>query len=111
MKLTLAVVALVAAMNSCAKQDVADDGLANYDPNLASLQQAACEKRGGAWSQGRGGFYCTEITGDAGKQCDASTDCESACLSRSLTCAPVTPLRGCNDILDSNGVASTVCID
>lgn len=78
-----------------------------------SPQEQACVKKGGAWaSAGKsGGRACVKTTRDSGKHCTKAGQCEGACLARSNTCAPVTPLFGCNDVLQDNGAMVTLCID
>ena len=73
----------------------------------------ACEKRGGRWSVAGGGAaaFCQTPTKDAGKSCRASTDCAGYCLVKSGTCAPVTPMLGCHDILNEQGRMLTQCIN
>ena len=89
-----------------------DFGLAGYDPNLIENQRALCAKNGGRFGRGgaSGAFVCYENTRDAGQSCLASGDCQGLCLARSLTCAPVTPLFGCHQVLDSLGAQSTLCM-
>ncbi len=78
-----------------------------------STERLACEKRGGTW--GNAGSTkvqsCIIRTKDGGKQCRKAGDCDSACLARSGTCAPVKPLFGCNEILQKDGSRVTLCID
>lgn len=78
-----------------------------------SDEQIICEKRGGNWdSAGKSKFKtCIKVTRDSGKQCRKKGDCESECLARSNTCAPVKPLFGCNEILQKDGSRVTLCID
>lgn len=78
-----------------------------------SPSQLACERKGGNYARaGAGGaFACVRPTRDGGKQCRRESDCESACLARSRTCSPITPLLGCNDILQNDGRRVTLCID
>ncbi|MEZ5685289.1 MAG: hypothetical protein R3D78_05055 [Paracoccaceae bacterium] len=73
--------------------------------------QAACEKGGGIWSVGAFGGICTRLTRDSGTSCRKAGDCEGLCLARSMTCAPVHPLLGCNDILTETGARATLCVD
>lgn len=82
-------------------------------PLLKSEAWIACEKRGGVWERAAAGSaaFCQMPTRDGGKQCRRSTDCEGYCLARSGTCAPVTPLLGCQDILNENGRMLTQCIN
>ncbi|WP_226780481.1 hypothetical protein [Oceaniglobus trochenteri] len=90
-----------------------DTGLSGYDPKLIERQQAACTKRGGRWGQGGigGRFVCYTDTRDAGKSCSAGSQCEGLCLARSQSCAPVTPLFGCNAVLTGGGAEATICVD
>jgi hypothetical protein len=76
-------------------------------------EQILCEKRGGTWANaGKPGTKaCIKRTRDAGKACKKQSNCESACLARSRTCAPVKPLFGCNEILQDDGRRVTLCID
>lgn len=78
-----------------------------------SDKQLACEKKKGRWSKiGKGeARACIFQTRDAGKRCDRESQCESACLARSGTCAPFKPLFGCNEILQDNGMRVTQCLD
>jgi hypothetical protein len=78
-----------------------------------SRDQLQCEKRGGRWSKFGDGDArtCVKTTRDAGKSCKKKTDCQSECLARSKTCAPYDPLLGCNEVLQSDGRAVTLCLD
>ena len=80
---------------------------------IKTASHLACEKRGGRWSVAGGGTaaFCQTPTNDAGKSCKASTDCAGYCLEKSVTCAPVTPMLGCHDILDEAGRMLTQCIN
>jgi hypothetical protein len=72
----------------------------------------ACEKKGDKWlSSGSGTMSCVHFTKDSGKVCQKQSQCEGYCLARSATCAPVTPMFGCNEILQNDGVRSTICLD
>lgn len=90
-----------------------DDGLANYDFRAFDQQKAKCDASDGRFAQGglTGGFVCFLTPRDAGKSCKKSTDCSTDCLARSGTCAPIAPLFGCNEILNSKGVRETLCVD
>jgi hypothetical protein len=72
---------------------------------------AACVKSGGSFLPESGAFICVTVPKDAGKSCRKASDCESACLARSGTCAPVKPLRGCEEILTESGIAVRQCIE
>lgn len=72
----------------------------------------ACQRQKGALSKTPAGFYvCVQQTGQGRKACTAASDCKGACLARSGTCAPFTPLIGCNDVITASGGMATVCID
>jgi len=77
------------------------------------LQRIACERRGGQLTPGPGpgSLICTITPRDAGQTCARATDCQGECLARSRTCAPVVPLRGCHDVLDSSGRSTRLCLD
>lgn len=78
-----------------------------------SAEGQACEKRGGLWSAtGKSGVMaCVKRTRDFGKSCSRDRDCEGACLARSRSCAPITPLFGCHDVLQDDGRQVTLCLD
>ncbi|MDZ4096879.1 MAG: hypothetical protein U1D35_18450 [Paracoccaceae bacterium] len=80
---------------------------------LKSAAQIVCERKGGRYANAgkSGAKTCIRQTRDAGKQCRKAGDCEGACLARSQSCAPITPLFGCNDILQNDGRQVTLCID
>jgi hypothetical protein len=89
-------------------------GVAPVEPVAQkSKEQITCEKRGGNWGNvGKSNLKtCIKRTKDAGKQCRKQSDCESVCLARSGTCAPVKPLFGCNEIFQKDGSRVTLCID
>jgi len=110
-----------------------DDPLAALDPIAAPATDAAvavipedvipdaektaaqikCEKRGGSWSRvgDTRSRTCVQRTRDAGQQCRRDRDCDGVCLARSGTCAPVTPLFGCNEVLQDDGRRMTQCLD
>ena len=76
-------------------------------------EQLACERKGGSWASagGSGARACVKRTRDAGKQCTTGRQCEGDCLARSQTCSPITPLFGCNEILQDNGARVNQCIE
>jgi hypothetical protein len=78
-----------------------------------SPSQLLCEASDGIWGQAgeSGAFTCQKRTKDSGKACTKKTDCQGECLARSNTCAPVSPLFGCNEVLDKEGRMVTLCID
>lgn len=80
------------------------------DPPALALQRAACRDRGGQLSTRAPGIYaCVMPTGDAGRACDEASDCEGLCLARSGTCAPITPIYGCQEVFTARGHRETLC--
>ena len=103
-----------AAKPDPAKSEAATQAEAEAKPAPPkSAPQLACEAGGGIWSEAgkKGVKTCVQRTRDAGKSCKREGDCEGFCLARSRSCAPVTPLFGCNDILQADGGQVTLCID
>jgi hypothetical protein len=78
-----------------------------------SPEQETCERKGDSWQRvgDNQSQACVHITRDAGKQCKRDHDCESVCLARSGTCAPLSPLFGCNEVLQDDGRRMTQCLD
>jgi hypothetical protein len=77
-----------------------------------SPEAVACERRNGTWAKTpSGGSVCVRRTRDGGKACSRESQCESLCLARSGTCAPITPVFGCNDIFQDDGRRVTLCLD
>lgn len=78
-----------------------------------ALERAACEAKSGRYLTlaSAGLSFCQRLTRDAGKVCTSSGDCEGACLARSRSCAPATPLIGCNEVLTRSGLAVTACVE
>ena len=78
-----------------------------------SPAQLLCEKSGGRWMVAgeTGAYICVSPTRDGGKLCRKKSDCQGLCLARSGTCAPFSPLFGCNDVLEKDGRRVTLCID
>ena len=81
-------------------------------PSPKSERQIACERKRGAWADTGGGLkICVLPTRDGGKRCTRESQCDSVCLARSQTCAPVQPLLGCNEILQDDGARVKLCIE
>jgi hypothetical protein len=79
---------------------------------LLAQQRAACAREGGRLQSLASGLVtCIRQTGDAGRACTGASDCEGVCLARSGTCAPITPLYGCHEVLLSPGSRVTQCLD
>ncbi len=76
-------------------------------------RQAGCERGGGQLVQrGRTGIYdCLQQTRDAGRRCTREGECQGACLARSQSCAPFSPLLGCHEVLDGGGARVTLCLE
>jgi hypothetical protein len=84
------------------------------EPPPKSELQIACERKRGRWvGTGIGGglMICQFTTRDGGKSCTRESQCESLCLARSGTCAPVKPLLGCQEILQNDGSRATQCLE
>lgn len=81
-------------------------------PPALARQQSECQRGGGTFTARASGLYaCVTPTRDAGRSCRSGADCAGLCLARSMTCAPVAPLFGCNEVLDSRGARQTLCVD
>lgn len=92
--------------------ETAEEPLPPPDPPMLAQQRAACLREGGQLSpRGAGIYACVMRTSDAGQRCDAAADCQGACLARSGTCSPLTPLFGCQEVFTLAGRRETVCID
>ncbi|NUB46296.1 hypothetical protein GEU84_018035 [Fertoebacter nigrum] len=91
----------------------AQDAALAEPPPPKSASELACERRGGQFAAAgtSGARACVLRTRDGGQQCRRQGDCQGQCLARSNTCAPVTPLFGCHEILQADGRRVTLCID
>lgn len=87
--------------------------VAEPPPKPIPPEALACLKKSGEWSVvGDGGaMACIHRTRDAGKTCHRKKECQGECLAKSNSCSPITPLFGCNDILQNDGTMVTQCID
>lgn len=109
----LAIIAAFLALASCQPDEAAQeiDPLTEFGPGFADAQAAQCETQGGTFGAGgNGAMVCFRQTGEGTKSCSTSDDCAGACLARSRTCSPVTPLVGCNEVITSSGLAITQCL-
>lgn len=80
----------------------------------ASVAQdkASCQRSGGEFAGTPGkAMLCFHTPPDAGRQCNKDTDCTAGCLAKSHTCAPISPLIGCQDLLDDEGRTVTQCVN
>lgn len=74
--------------------------------------QLSCEKGGGTFAKTTAGvFVCAQLTGEGQKTCAGPQDCQGECLARSRTCAPMTPLVGCHDLITRSGGVANVCLN
>lgn len=107
---TLLVAVSVLFLTACEEDG---PGTPEIGENPVTVREAACVADGGRW--GRGGkadlFVCYRTTRDGGQRCTSSNDCQGFCLARSMTCAPVTPMFGCNEVLGRDGARSTLCVE
>lgn len=94
-------------------QDKAPEPLPLVGQAAMDAAHAQCLASGGDFlpnNDARSAFVCVRVTKDAGEYCKSANDCEGDCLARSHSCAPVSPLLGCNDILTENGTPVTQCV-
>lgn len=91
---------------------LAEEALPPAGESKVSAQEASCVADGGRWGEAgsSGLMICYQPTKDANQSCTRDADCTGFCLARSRTCAPFTPLYGCNEVLGASGTASTVCV-
>jgi len=83
-------------------------------PPALAAAAAACARTGGRLGPrgaGNASYACFSTPRDAGKSCSKAGDCSSACLARSLTCAPLQPLFGCHEVLTDRGQRVTQCLE
>lgn len=118
LKQLFSVVAVAVLVTACLPQQddeafISGPGANATNPSNFAAQQSACVRRGGEFREaGKLGLMtCFTTPKDAGKSCAKSSDCATECLARSRTCAPIQPLFGCNDLLDSAGRMVTLCVD
>ncbi|MEZ5912412.1 MAG: hypothetical protein R3D84_09480 [Paracoccaceae bacterium] len=79
--------------------------------DLVAAMRTACEADGGSFQPtSNGTMACVRFTRDGGKQCDRASQCQGDCLARSGTCAPITPLFGCQEIFQDDGTRITECV-
>ena len=99
-------------LGTCAK-DTEDSDQPIIGQAVVEQQRADCEDKGGRFERGglAGGLVCFIVPPDAGDGCTKESDCTTFCLARSRTCAPVSPLFGCNEILDDLGRSVNICVD
>ena len=98
------------------------DGLTK-DSNPQTIQVCAdqCAKQGGQWGgveQGRGRIPgCNAATKDGGKSCEASDQCEGACLESFAgnkpvhQCSQYKQNKGCHILMRTKDGIQNMCID
>ncbi|NRA98413.1 MAG: hypothetical protein HRU32_01130 [Rhodobacteraceae bacterium] len=112
MRWLLLIGALALAACEDTAQDSAPDPATEFGPGFAAAQEQQCVDQGGTFSPGpKGSMVCLMETGEGTQSCTTANDCSGACLARSRTCSPIMPLLGCNEIITSDGLAITQCIE
>lgn len=105
--------ASVLVLAGCQEDGDTDQVWQSEFPDLLREQREACERQGGRWgaAPGKTSYVCFEDLRDALKPCASSSDCDGLCLARSRSCSPIKPFFGCHEVLNSNGVQQTLCIE
>ncbi|SFI51507.1 hypothetical protein [Celeribacter neptunius] len=117
MRIPLLILLSALGLSACQQEqprDVSGYGVSTIDPNTTQTEKTACEARGGTFRPAglAGLMTCFETPKDAGKSCGKSGDCSTGqCLARSRSCSPITPLFGCNEVLDAEGRVVSLCVD
>lgn len=104
---TLAAILLTGLFAACS--DTPDTGTEPATGPLAAQQQACMADGGDFVRVDTNRLACVFRTPDAGRACSSAQDCTGACLARSGTCAPLTPLFGCHQIITGAGFPATEC--
>jgi len=109
LRYAMAVLALL-AVAGCEEEEVRPP---TVDPAITDQAQSQCLADGGQWlpRADSGANFCQRFTTDGGQACRTRDDCSTQCLARSKTCAPVEPMFGCNEVIASNGLVSTLCVE
>ncbi|MDE3122882.1 MAG: hypothetical protein KGK00_14000 [Paracoccaceae bacterium] len=103
---------LVLMLSACLGAKPAPNPLLLSPAESLARSKAQCEATGGRYMGRTGGaMLCFHTPSDAGKSCTRSTECSAGCLAKSRTCAPITPLIGCQQLLDSEGRLVTQCVN
>ncbi|WP_376871404.1 hypothetical protein [Albirhodobacter sp. R86504] len=107
----LGVMALCALGFLAACEPEGPEPLPPVGDRLIALESDTCAAQGGELVQMGVLSLCRKEPRDGGKSCRIGSDCEGACLARSMTCSPVSPLRGCNEIITNSGARVTECVN
>ncbi|MFN3644793.1 MAG: hypothetical protein ACK4TB_17940 [Gemmobacter sp.] len=111
MRIGAALLLLALALAAC-REAARDPPLEPVGAARIEAERAGCTRLGGTLQETPSGrLACVRSLPDAGKQCRAAGDCAGACLARSGTCAPFTPLFGCHEVLTPGGARITECLD
>ncbi|MDD8021700.1 MAG: hypothetical protein PHX82_01130 [Paracoccaceae bacterium] len=102
---------LVLALAGCKPAGDTPPKLEPVGAALVAQQKMLCEGQGGDWVASTEGLICQHRPKDGGQSCRSGSDCEGACLARSMTCAPVVPLLGCNEVITASGLRVTECVE
>lgn len=103
---------IVTALAGCMAAKTDSPPLPPVGAASVAQSKAACERGGGQWAGKPGkGMLCFRTPSDAGKACDRGNQCSAGCLAKSHTCAPITPLLGCQQLLDDYGQTVTQCVN
>lgn len=108
----LAAIVLLAAVPLAACKLIQPPQLPPAGKAMTKAQDDACIASGGVWStENSKSRVCIHYTTDSRKSCTRSSQCQSACLAKSNSCAPIRPLLGCQDILTDSGMRMTQCVN
>jgi len=106
--LRAAALAALLLAGSCQRAPVAE----GPGPERVAAARAQCDREGGTFATAGAAtaLVCVRPTRDAGQSCASGRDCDGQCLARSMTCAPVTPLFGCHEVLSDAGRPENACL-
>lgn len=78
-----------------------------------SPEEASCIAEGGRWGKAgtSSAMACFRPAKDAGKACNAQSDCTTQCLARSGSCAPFWPIFGCTEVIQNDGSVVQLCLE
>lgn len=108
----MAALPLIGALMLAGCRQTVPETLPPVGEAAVAAQRSTCEAEGGSFrNSGSGTLMCFTTPRDAGKSCRKADDCSTACLARSMTCAPIAPLTGCQEIMTNLGTRITQCID
>lgn len=102
----------VFALAACQEDGAKEDESTSLFPDATAEERLKCAKDGGRWGKipGKSTSTCFQNLSDANKTCTRESDCQGLCLARSGTCSPVSPFFGCHEVLGSNGLRQSRCV-